>query len=287
MHSYPSSGSFLPSQLTGPSNFPSIPMNMSLAPQNGPFQPAFRGPVCMSVLQGSHHAYRSLPGSVTMSAVQGSQVHHHHHHYHPQIGFEQMRRYQHAFHAQAQAYFQWHQQMAAMQSAQIFGPHPFQPFPISPIHTASHRNPLHQQYSQRSANGRRFNKDQPACPGPMCMPELQGSHPVYYSQPGTVTMSAVQGSQVHHHHHHYHPQIGFEQMRSYSLAYHAQAQSYLVPTDAMQSAQIFGPHPFQPFPITRIHNEPHMNPLHHQRKMDNLMSFLGKSIKLFLFHNDE
>ncbi|UMM26901.1 hypothetical protein L5515_010411 [Caenorhabditis briggsae] len=155
MHSYPSSGSSLPSQLTGPSNFPSIPMNMSLAPQNGPFQPAFRVPVCMSVLQGSHHAYRSQPGSVTMSAVQGSQVHHHH-----QIGFEQMRRYQHAFHAQAQAYFQWYQQMAAMQSAQIFGPHPLQPFSISPIHTAPHRNPLHQQYSQRSANRRRFNKDQ-------------------------------------------------------------------------------------------------------------------------------
>ncbi|UMM26900.1 hypothetical protein L5515_010410 [Caenorhabditis briggsae] len=104
MHSNPSFGSSLPSKMTGPSNFPSIPMNMSLAPQNGPFQPACPGPMCMPELQGSHPVYYSQPGTVTMSAVQGSQVHHHHHHYHPQIGFEQMRSYSLAYHAQAQSY---------------------------------------------------------------------------------------------------------------------------------------------------------------------------------------
>ncbi|CAO4387167.1 unnamed protein product [Caenorhabditis nigoni] len=78
-----------------------------------------------------------------MSTVQGSQVHHHYHHYHPQNGFEQMRSY--AFHAQAQAYSLLYQQMAAMQSAQIFGPHSFQPFPITTINIAPHMNPFHHQ----------------------------------------------------------------------------------------------------------------------------------------------
>ncbi|PIC32252.1 hypothetical protein B9Z55_012652 [Caenorhabditis nigoni] len=69
MNSYPSSGSSFPSQMARPSNFSSNQVNMSLAPHNGPFQPA---PMNMPVLQGS-------------------QVHHHHHHFYPQIGFEQMR----------------------------------------------------------------------------------------------------------------------------------------------------------------------------------------------------
>ncbi|CAO4387173.1 unnamed protein product [Caenorhabditis nigoni] len=100
-------------------------------------------PMSTSVLQGSHQVYHSQPGTVTMSTVQGSQVHHHHHHYHPQIGFEQMR--SSAFHAQAKAYSLWCQQMAAMQSAQIFGPHQFQPFPITTINIAPHMNPFHHQ----------------------------------------------------------------------------------------------------------------------------------------------
>ncbi|PIC20952.1 hypothetical protein B9Z55_025964 [Caenorhabditis nigoni] len=112
----------------------------------------------ISVLQGSHQVYHSQPETVTMSTVQGSQVHHHYHHYHPLIGFEQMKSY--AFHAQAQAYSLWYQQMAAMQSAQIFGPHSFQPFPITPINTAPHMNPFHHQRSQRREYVKPFTKDQ-------------------------------------------------------------------------------------------------------------------------------
>ncbi|CAO4372725.1 unnamed protein product [Caenorhabditis nigoni] len=154
MNSYPSSGSSLPSRMARPSNFPSN--QVSLVPQNGPIQPAYPAPMSMPVPQGSHQVF---PGTVTISDVQGAQVHHHHHHFYPQIGFEQMRNY--AYHAQqAQAYLQWQQQMAAIQSAQIFGPHPFQPFPTTPINTAPHMNPSHHQRTKRREYVKPFNKDQ-------------------------------------------------------------------------------------------------------------------------------
>ncbi|CAO4372719.1 unnamed protein product [Caenorhabditis nigoni] len=137
MHSYPSSGSSLPSQLTGSSDFPSNQVNMSLTPHNGPFQQAH-------------------PGPVTTSALPGSQVHQHHHHFYPQVGFEQMRRYSLACHAQAHAYSLWYQHMNAMHGFSFPQPYPFQPLslPASPV------NPLNRQYSQSSATGRLFNKDQ-------------------------------------------------------------------------------------------------------------------------------
>ncbi|PIC32255.1 hypothetical protein B9Z55_012653 [Caenorhabditis nigoni] len=123
MHSYPSSGSSLPSQLTGPSNYPSNLVNMSLAPQNRPFQQAHPGPVTTSVVQGTQAA------------------HHHHHHLYPQVGFEQMRRYSLAIHDQAHAYSLWYQQMNAMHGFLIPQPYQFQPLSLP----APPMNPLYHQ----------------------------------------------------------------------------------------------------------------------------------------------
>ncbi|CAO4372724.1 unnamed protein product [Caenorhabditis nigoni] len=96
------------------------------------------------------------PAPMNMPVLQGSQVHHHHHHFHPQIGFEQMRRYSLAYHGQAQAYSVWYQQMNAMHGFSIPQTYQFQPLSLP----APHMDPLNRQYSQSSATGRLFNKDQ-------------------------------------------------------------------------------------------------------------------------------
>ncbi|PIC32250.1 hypothetical protein B9Z55_012650 [Caenorhabditis nigoni] len=156
MNSYPSSGSSIPSQLTGSFNFPSNQVNMSLAPQNGPFQPPHANPA----VQGYFQPTQAYQGPVSMPTVQGSlqsEAHYHRYlHYYHQIGMEQMRRYSHAIHDQAHAYSLWYQQMNAMHGFSIPQPYQFQPLPLP----APPMNPLYHQASQSSATGRLFNKDQ-------------------------------------------------------------------------------------------------------------------------------